>query len=340
MKRASRHCAPTDQRRGFAPARSANPGHNISKFTLIDGRLIYKNPIYAWGGFFERSFRRDQERRRRGEAIPYCIPSYSADDITSAFTSISAQFPNSHYALRAALFNVGYAVWKPFLEVTASEVQESLNTNVAAAFAFSRSAILKFKENKLDAENPKRGTLIFKGATASTRGNKMTSAFSIGKFGARALSQSLAKEFGKDGIHVAHAIIDGQIMTGAALERSRDQPLSGLSPESIAQAYMYLVNQEKSAWTWELDRSSVRLPLNDCQCMLASNRLINFLASLPYLAVLLSSHLDRSFTPFPIRMPISFSSIRLPFTPLRARPATLSTTPICPSSLTPIVTRA
>ncbi|KAK7028464.1 NAD-P-binding protein [Favolaschia claudopus] len=195
----------------------------------------------------------DEIKKGGGEAAPYCIPSYSADDITSAFTSISAQFPNSHYALRAALFNVGYAVWKPFLEVTASEVQESLSTNVAAAFAFSRSAILKFKENKLDAENPKRGTLIFTGATASTRGNKMTSAFSIGKFGARALSQSLAKEFGKDGIHVAHAIIDGQIMTGAALERSRDQPLSGLSPESIAQAYMYLVNQEKSAWTWELD---------------------------------------------------------------------------------------
>ncbi|KAK7023003.1 NAD-P-binding protein [Favolaschia claudopus] len=188
----------------------------------------------------------DEIKKGGGEAAPYCIPSYSPDDIASAFTSISAQFPNSHYALRAALFNVGYAVWKPFLEVTAAEVQESLNTNVAAAFAFSRSAILKFKENNLNAENPKRGTLIFTGATASTRGNKMTSAFSIGKFGARALSQSLAKEFGKDGIHV-------EIMTGAALERSRDQPLSGLSPESIAQAYMYLVNQEKSAWTWELD---------------------------------------------------------------------------------------
>jgi NAD(P)-dependent dehydrogenase (short-subunit alcohol dehydrogenase family) len=80
----------------------------------------------------------------------------------------------------------------------------ALNTNVTAAFSFSREAILKFKENTIDAENPNRGTLIFTGATASMRGNTMTSAFSIGKFGARALSQSLAKEFGKDDIHVCN----------------------------------------------------------------------------------------------------------------------------------------
>ncbi|KAJ6632215.1 hypothetical protein B0H10DRAFT_8063 [Mycena sp. CBHHK59/15] len=188
-----------------------------------------------------------------GNAAPFCVPSYSPGNFSSAFSSIRDYFPPSHYAFRAALFNVGYAVWKPFLEVTAEEVQESLNTNVSAAFSFSREAILKFKENTVDAENPTCGTLIFTGATASTRGNTMTSAFSIGKFALRGLSHSLAKEFGKDDIHVAHAIIDGQIMTGAALAGSGGKPLSGLRPESIAQSYLYLVNQEKSAWTWELD---------------------------------------------------------------------------------------
>ncbi|KAF7340807.1 hypothetical protein MSAN_02109800 [Mycena sanguinolenta] len=190
-----------------------------------------------------------------GEAAPFCIPSYAPGNFSSVFTSISSRFPTSQYSVRAALFNVGYAVWKPFLEVTPEEVQESLNTNVAAAFSFSRETIMKFKQNTIDAKNPTRGTLIFTGATASTRGNSMTSAFSIGKFGARALSQSLAKEFGKDDIHVAHTIIDGHIMTGDALARGTT---SGLNPESIAQevllqSYLYLVNQEKSAWTWELD---------------------------------------------------------------------------------------
>ncbi|KAJ7678342.1 NAD-P-binding protein [Mycena rosella] len=188
-----------------------------------------------------------------GNAAPFCMPSYAPGNFSSTFASIHAQFPPAQYAVRAALWNVGYAVWKPFLEVTPEEVDESLTTNVAAAFAFSREAILKFKENSTDAEKPNRGTLIFTGATASTRGNTMTSAFAPGKFGARALSQSLAKEFGKDDIHVAHAIIDGQIMTGAALANSGGNPPARLSPESIAQAYLYLANQEKSAWTWELD---------------------------------------------------------------------------------------
>ncbi|KAJ6530043.1 hypothetical protein DFH09DRAFT_151917 [Mycena vulgaris] len=188
-----------------------------------------------------------------GDAAPFCMPSYSPGNFSATFSSIRNHFPAPQYSFRAALFNVGYAVWKPFLEVTPDEVQESLNTNVAAAFSFSREAILKFKENTTDAANPNRGTLIFTGATASLRGNSTTSAFSIGKFGARALNQSLAKEFGKDGIHVAHAIIDGQIMTGAALARNGDKPPSGLSPESIAQSYLYLTTQEKSAWTWELD---------------------------------------------------------------------------------------
>jgi NAD(P)-dependent dehydrogenase (short-subunit alcohol dehydrogenase family) len=73
---------------------------------------------------------------------------------------------------------------------------------VEAAFAFSREAILTFKQNKIEEPQGKRGTLIFTGATASLRGNTTTSAFAAGKFGLRALSQSLAKEFGKENIHV------------------------------------------------------------------------------------------------------------------------------------------
>lgn len=92
-------------------------------------------------------------------------------------------------------------MWKPFLQITDEEVEEALNTNVRAAFAFSRLAITAFKENDLN-EVGKRGSLIFTGATAATRGNVVTSAFAAGKFGLRALSQSLSKEFGKENIHV------------------------------------------------------------------------------------------------------------------------------------------
>jgi NAD(P)-dependent dehydrogenase (short-subunit alcohol dehydrogenase family) len=96
---------------------------------------------------------------------------------------------------------VGY--WKPFLEVKEEEIRDSLDTNVAAAFGFSREAILAFKE-QTENELGKKGTLIFTGATAAIRGNKTTSAFAAGRFGLRALSQSLAKEFGPQGVHVSH----------------------------------------------------------------------------------------------------------------------------------------
>lgn len=111
--------------------------------------------------------------------------------------------------LRVAVFNAGYGIWKPFLDLTEEEVRESLDVNALAAFTFSREVLLEFTKN--DVEQPseggkggsrKKGTLIFTGATASIRGNTTTSAFAIGKFGVRALSQSLAKEFGKQNIHV------------------------------------------------------------------------------------------------------------------------------------------
>ena len=138
------------------------------------------------------------------QAAPFSLPSYSDEHIASAWQAIHAKFPKPEYFIRVAIFNVGYGVWKPFLDITPQDVQESLQTNVAAAFSFARGAILAFKDNDIEQPNGKRGTLIFTGATASLRGNVVTSAFAAGKFGSRALSQSLAKEFGKENIHVAH----------------------------------------------------------------------------------------------------------------------------------------
>ncbi|KAK0184406.1 NAD(P)-binding protein [Armillaria mellea] len=174
-----------------------------------------------------------------GTAKAFSIPSYKPASITSAFESIESYYPASQYALRAALFNVGHA----------EEILETLDTNVVAAFSFSKNVITRLLDTQPD-ERIGRGTLIFTGATASLRGNRTTSAFAAAKHGTRALSQSLAKEFGpRDGIH---AIIDGLIKTGSAVECNGDQMI-GLNPDSIAKAYLNLAQQEKTAWTWELD---------------------------------------------------------------------------------------
>ncbi|EPQ53082.1 NAD P-binding protein [Gloeophyllum trabeum ATCC 11539] len=191
------------------------------------------------------------------DAHAFPIKDYSVQSIHDVFAAIRKQWPEDQgHEIRAALWNTGAAVWKPFLEITDEEVKEGLDINIAAAFAFSRNIILEFKKNSLN-EIGKRGTLIFTGATASIRGNVTTSSFAAGKFGLRALSQSLAKEFGKQNIHVAHAIIDGVILTGRQRDRHDEDWAKNadvrLDPESIAKSYLFLANQDRSALTWELD---------------------------------------------------------------------------------------
>ena len=129
--------------------------------------------------------------------------SYTFSSIQTAFAAIKSRWPAC--PLRVALFNVGYWVRSPFLDVKPKQLQESIDIHIVAAFAFAREAILAFKELDIDEEGGKgkRGTLLFTGATASFRGNTLSSVFSTSMFGTRALSQSLAKEFGKENIHVS-----------------------------------------------------------------------------------------------------------------------------------------
>ena len=103
-----------------------------------------------------------------------------------------------------------------------------------------------------------RGTIIFTGATASVRGGSGFAAFAAAKHGLRALAQSMARELGPKGIHVAHTIIDGAIDTPWIAEnfpehyalKDRD---GILNPDDIAEAYWQLHRQPRSAWTHELD---------------------------------------------------------------------------------------
>ncbi|KAH9851901.1 NAD-P-binding protein [Lenzites betulinus] len=197
-----------------------------------------------------------------GEVAVFPVAEYTYTTMTDVFDDILAfNWPSSgRTELRVALWNVGANVFGNFLTIKEADIQSSLEVHVTAGFAFSRRVILAFKENSLN-DLGCRGTLLFTGATASIRGNIYTSAFAAGKFGIRALSQSLAKEFNADNIHVAHSIIDGSILTdlslsrrtGAAAEAWKADRDGRMDAESVAKSYLYLTNQDSSAWTWELD---------------------------------------------------------------------------------------
>jgi NAD(P)-dependent dehydrogenase (short-subunit alcohol dehydrogenase family) len=139
---------------------------------------------------------------------------------------------------RLVVFNASGFTRKPVVELTPAEVESCWRASCLGGFLVGRAAA----RTMLPA-GP--GTILLTGATAALRGSANFAAFAIGKFGLRALAQSMARELGPLGIHVGHVIIDGSIgETGAE---------SRLSPDAIADSYWHLHCQPKSAWTLELD---------------------------------------------------------------------------------------
>lgn len=153
--------------------------------------------------------------------------------------------------LAAVVFNVGANARAPVVETSEQTYRELWELGALAGFLVGREAARVMLPRG-------RGTVVFTGATASLRGGAGFSAFAGAKHALRALAQSLARELGPQGIHVAHVVIDGGIDTRFIAERypqryalkDRD---GILNPEHIAEAYWQLHRQPRSAWTHELD---------------------------------------------------------------------------------------
>jgi NAD(P)-dependent dehydrogenase (short-subunit alcohol dehydrogenase family) len=153
--------------------------------------------------------------------------------------------------LEAALFNAGGNWPRGFLDMDAEFLEQMWRVNALAGFTFGKAAI--------EAMLPRgRGVVIYTGASASLRGRARFGGFASAKAALRALAQSAAREFGPQGIHVAHVIVDGAIdgdrintfLPGLKTERGAD---GLLDPDAIAENYWTLYQQPRSAWTHELD---------------------------------------------------------------------------------------
>ncbi len=145
------------------------------------------------------------------------------------------------------VYNAGAFQMGGILEIPPDLFDECFRANCAGAFYAAQQVLPAMVEAG-------RGTILLTGATASLRGSARFSALAVGKFGLRALAQSMAREFGPQGIHVAHVVIDGQIDTPRLRERSPDrEEHTMLSPDAIAETYWQLHSQDQTAWTLELD---------------------------------------------------------------------------------------
>ncbi|HKE44113.1 MAG TPA: SDR family NAD(P)-dependent oxidoreductase [Steroidobacteraceae bacterium] len=149
--------------------------------------------------------------------------------------------------LRVAVFNAGTFQRGTVVETDPAEFERCWKVGCFGGFLVGRAAAKRMLEHGA-------GTILFTGATASLRGGAGFVNLASPKFALRAVAQSLARELGPKGIHVAHVIIDGQIHSDRYAHLAGERgPDSLLEPGAIAEAYLALHRQPRNAWTQELD---------------------------------------------------------------------------------------
>jgi NAD(P)-dependent dehydrogenase (short-subunit alcohol dehydrogenase family) len=148
--------------------------------------------------------------------------------------------------IAVAVYNAHMLLMAPFLETEPAAFERLWAVACGGAASMARALLPAMAARG-------SGTLIFSGATASCRAGARTAAFGAAKFALRGLSQGLAREFGPRGVHVAHVVLDGLIDEPQTDRRFAERQTSRLDPDALADGYVALIRQPKSAWTHELD---------------------------------------------------------------------------------------
>nr|MEA2799457.1 hypothetical protein [Phenylobacterium sp.] len=186
-------------------------------------------------------------REAGGEAHPFGVDARKEDDMVGLFERVEAEIA----PVDVCVFNIGANVRFPIAETTSRVFLKVWEMACFSGFLAGREAAKRMTPRG-------QGTILFTGATASVRGREGFAAFASAKHGLRAVAQSMARELGPKGVHVAHTIIDGAIDTAWIAENFPDRHALKsqdgiLNPAHIADAYWALHVQPRDAWTHELD---------------------------------------------------------------------------------------
>lgn len=186
-----------------------------------------------------------------GACVARALDARKEEDITAFLAAAEAVAP-----LEVVIFNVGANVRFPLLETTERVFRKVWEMACYGGFLTGREAARIMLPRG-------RGSIFFTGATASVRGGAGYAAFASAKAGLRAMTQSMARELGPQGIHVAHLVIDAGVDTAFVRDRIKEArgaaalenlpPDTLMNPSSIAEAYWRLHTQTRDAWTFELD---------------------------------------------------------------------------------------
>ncbi|MGH6921181.1 MAG: SDR family NAD(P)-dependent oxidoreductase [Geminicoccaceae bacterium] len=148
-------------------------------------------------------------------------------------------------AIDVVHYNPSYRTRGPLVELDPAEVRKTLMISAFGGFLVAQQAALRMLRQG-------SGAILFTGASASVKGYARSASFAMGKFALRGLAQSMARELAPKNIHVSHFVIDGGVRAAGRPEPA-DRPDSMLDPDAIAQTYMWVLKQPRSAWTWEVE---------------------------------------------------------------------------------------
>ena len=143
------------------------------------------------------------------------------------------------------VFNASARSRGAFISLDVSEVEKAIKVSAYGGFLVAQQAARRMLPKA-------HGAILFTGASASIKGYAQSAPFAMGKFALRGLAQSMARELAPQGIHVAHFVIDGAIRNPGRTEQPGN-PDSMLDPDAIAASYLHVLQQPRSAWTWELE---------------------------------------------------------------------------------------
>jgi NAD(P)-dependent dehydrogenase (short-subunit alcohol dehydrogenase family) len=177
-------------------------------------------------------------------AVTIAADATRPDSVAKLFADVDAKFGG----LDVVLYNASYRTRGPFLDLVPQEVARAMEVTAFGAFLVAQEAARRMVRQG-------EGAIFFTGASASVKGYAQSAPFAMGKFALRGLAQSMARELGPKGIHVAHFVIDGGVRNA---ERGRVEAAvppadSQLDPAAIAQTYMAVLKQPRSAWSLEVE---------------------------------------------------------------------------------------
>ena len=176
-------------------------------------------------------------------AKAYACDASEPGDVAALFASVTSDIGEPD----VVVYNASNRARGPIIDLDPEAVRTAINISCFAGFLVAQGAAKQMVARG-------SGSILLTGASASVKGYPNSSSFAMGKFGLRGLAQSLARELQPRNVHVAHFVIDGGIAKRGNDARAADRGEDGmLDPDRIAETYLQIHRQHRSAWTWEIE---------------------------------------------------------------------------------------